>query len=123
MRFLERYLQLYLAFEQGEALQAWNCWSENGIATRFNDSLPKGEIGVNPPFPGAGATVWRAQTCDRGLLHPVEQLDVAFVPRLADLGMTAMRRDAAGKAATSDRRRPGRLRRGAYRAKSRAPFS
>jgi hypothetical protein len=54
MRFLERYLQLYLAFEQGEALQAWNCWSENGIATPFNDSLPKGEIGVNPPFRGPG---------------------------------------------------------------------
>ncbi|MET7622285.1 hypothetical protein [Streptomyces sp. NPDC005408] len=99
MRILERYPQLYLAFEQAKALQAWNYWNENGIATPFNGFLPKGEIGVNPAFPGDEVAVWRAQACEQGLLHPVEQLDVTFVPRLADLGMTAMRRDATGKAA------------------------
>jgi hypothetical protein len=95
MRILQRYPQLYLVFEQAKALQAWN---HHQIATPFNGFLPKGEIGVNPAYP-APCTVWLAQTCERGLIHPVDELDVAFVPRLADLGMTAMRRDATGKAA------------------------
>ncbi|MFF3316718.1 hypothetical protein ACFYV5_14550 [Streptomyces sp. NPDC003035] len=99
MRILDRYPQLYLAFEQAKALQTWSYWNEKGIATPFNGFLPKGEIGVNPAYPAADFTVWLAETCERGLLHPVEQLDVAFVPRLAELGMTAMRRDNSGKAA------------------------
>lgn len=98
MRILQRYPQLYLAFEQAKALRAWNYWNHHQIATPFNGFLPKGEIGVNPAYPG-DCTVWLAETCERGLIHPVDELDVAFVPRLADLGMTAMRRDATGKAA------------------------
>ncbi|MEU3464616.1 hypothetical protein ABZ721_32285 [Streptomyces sp. NPDC006733] len=99
MRILQRYPQLYLAFEQAKALRAWNYWNKQRLATPFNGFLPKGEIGVNPAYPAADCRVWVAETCERGLLHPVDELDVAFVPRLADLGMTAMRRDAAGKAA------------------------
>ncbi len=99
MRVLQRYPQLYLAFEQAKALRAWNYWNHHQIATPFNGFLPKGEIGVNPAYPAADRAVWRAETCERGLLHPVEELDVAFVPRMADLAMTAMRRDATGKAA------------------------
>ncbi|WP_329468570.1 hypothetical protein [Streptomyces sp. NBC_01431] len=99
MRILDRYPQLYLAFEQAKALPAWSYWNGNGIATPFNGFLPKGEIGVNPAYPDAEIKVWLAECCGRGLLHPIEPLDVAFVPRLADLGMTAMRRDATGKAA------------------------
>ncbi|MER7728572.1 hypothetical protein [Streptomyces sp. NPDC096323] len=98
MRALRRYPQLYLAFEQAKALRAWTYWNDHKIATPFNGFLPKGEIGVNPAFP-ADRKVWLAETCERGLLHPVEQLGVTFVPRMADLGMTAMRRDATGKAA------------------------
>ncbi|MEU0119305.1 hypothetical protein ABZ137_37915 [Streptomyces bobili] len=99
MRILQRYPQLYLAFEQAKALRAWNYWNHHQIATPFNGFLPKGEIGVNPAYPAAGCTVWLAETCERGLIHPADELDVAFVPRMADLGMTAMRRDATGKAA------------------------
>ncbi|GGU43102.1 hypothetical protein [Streptomyces violascens] len=99
MRTLARYPQLYLAFEQAKALQTWTYWNASGIATPFNGFLPKGEIGVNPAYPGAEITVWLAERCERGLLHPLDQLDVDFVPRLADLGMTAMRRDANGRAA------------------------
>ncbi|MEU2600920.1 hypothetical protein ABZ669_27895 [Streptomyces hirsutus] len=98
MRILQRYPQLYLAFEQAKALQAWNYWNHHQIRAPFNGFLPKGEIGVNPAYP-ADCTVWLAETCERGLIHPVDELDVAFVPRMADLGMTAMRRDATGKAA------------------------
>ncbi|MFE9921346.1 hypothetical protein ACFYQA_07130 [Streptomyces sp. NPDC005774] len=99
MRILQRYPQLYLAFEQAKALRAWNYWNHHQITTPFNGFLPKGEIDVNPAYPAAGCTVWLAETCERVLLHPVEELDVVFVPRMADLGMTAMRRDATGKAA------------------------
>ncbi|MCX4513964.1 hypothetical protein OHA27_27315 [Streptomyces sp. NBC_01619] len=99
MRILERYPQLYLAFEQAKALRAWNYWNSHQIATPFNGFLPKGEIGINPACPTATFTVWLAETCERGLLHPVDELDVAFAPRMADLSMTAMRRDATGKAA------------------------
>lgn len=98
MRMLHRYPQLYLAFEQVKALQAWNYWNHQHIATPFNGFLPKGEIGVNPAYPG-GSRVWLAEICERGLLHPIDELDVVFAPRLADLSMTAMRRDATGKAA------------------------
>lgn len=99
MRILDRYPHLYLAFEQEKALQTWSYWNERGIATPFNGFLPKGEIGVNPAYPAADCAVWVAESCERGMLHPVEHLDVSFVPRLAELGMTAMRRDHTGKAA------------------------
>ncbi|MGW8329864.1 hypothetical protein ACWGLE_18410 [Streptomyces sp. NPDC055897] len=99
MRILDRYPQLYLAFEQAKALSVWNYWNAHHIAAPFNGFLPKGEIGVNPACPQAETEVWRAERCVRGLIHPTEQLDVIFVPRLADLALTAMRRDATGKAA------------------------
>ncbi|MFE2917055.1 hypothetical protein [Kitasatospora indigofera] len=99
MRIIDRYPQLYLAFEQAKALQAWAYWNTEGIPTPFNGTIPKGEIGTNTAYPRSGCTVWTAETCERGLLHPVDQLDVAFFPRLAELSMTAMRRDETGKAA------------------------
>ena len=99
MRIVDRYPQLYLAFEQAKALEAWSYWNAEGIPTPFNGTIPKGEIGINPAYPRSSCTVWIAEPCERGLLHPIEQLDAAFVPRLAELSMTAMRRDETGKAA------------------------
>ncbi|MFD7414775.1 hypothetical protein [Kitasatospora purpeofusca] len=99
MRIIDRYPQLYLAFEQAKALEAWDYWNTEGIPTPFNGTIPKGEIGINPAYPRSRCVVWTAETCERGLLHPADQLDVTFLPRLAELGMTAMRRDATGKAA------------------------
>ena len=99
MRIIQRYPQLYLAFEHAKAMEAWNYWNSHGIPTPFNGFLPKGEIGVNPAYPNADVEVWTAETCRRGLLHPVDQLAVTLAPRLADLSMTAMRRDETGKAA------------------------
>ncbi|MGW3661422.1 hypothetical protein ACWD6R_39980 [Streptomyces sp. NPDC005151] len=95
MRILQRYPQLYLVFEQAKALRALNYWNHHQIATPFNGFLPKGEIGVNPAYP-ADCTVWLAETCERGLIHPVDELDVAFVPRMADLGMTGPRSPGPG---------------------------
>ncbi len=99
MRIIDRYPQLYLAFEQAKALEAWDYWNTEGIPTPFNGTIPKGEIGINPAYPRSRCVVWTAETCERGLLHPADQLDVTFLPRLAELGMTAMRRDETGKAA------------------------
>lgn len=99
MRILDRYPQLYLAFEQAKAVAVWTHWNERSIATPFSGFLPKGEIGVNPAFAQVDHTVWLAETCERSLLHPVQRLDVAFVPRLADLSLTALRRDDTGLAA------------------------
>lgn len=99
MRMFERYPQLYLAFEQAKALEAWAYWNGEGIPTPFNGFLPKGEIGVNPAYPESRCRVWVAETCERGLLQPVDELNVTPVPRLAELSMTAMRRDATGRAA------------------------
>ncbi|MEV0282155.1 hypothetical protein AB0I22_38090 [Streptomyces sp. NPDC050610] len=98
MSLLQRYPQLYLVFEQAKALRAWTYWNHHQIATPFNGFLPKGEIGVNPAFP-ALCTVWLTETYERGLIHPSHELDVTFAPRMADLGLTAMRRDTTGKAA------------------------
>ncbi|MFC5148988.1 hypothetical protein [Streptomyces aureoversilis] len=99
MRITDRYPQLYLAFEQAKAMEAWDFWNERGIPTPFNGTIPKGEIGINPAYPRAGCRIWTAEVGAGGLVHPVEELDVSLVPRLAELRMTAMRRDGAGKAA------------------------
>ncbi|MFJ9839249.1 hypothetical protein ACIRYZ_02095 [Kitasatospora sp. NPDC101155] len=99
MRIIDRYPQLYLAFEQAKSLEAWDYWNTEGIPTPFNGTIPKGEIGINTAYPRASYTVWTAEACERGLLHPVDQLDLTFLPRLAELSMTAMRRDQTGKAA------------------------
>ncbi|WP_424892381.1 hypothetical protein [Streptomyces sp. XH2] len=99
MRTTDRYPQLYLAFEQAKAMEAWDFWNEHGIPTPFNGTLPKGEIGINPAYPRAGCRIWTAEVCPGGLVHPVEELNVSLVPRLAELRMTAMRRDGTGKAA------------------------
>ncbi|MBB2914257.1 hypothetical protein FHS43_005569 [Streptosporangium becharense] len=100
MRSSGRYPQLFAVFEQSKALEVYSYWGTHKIPTPFNGTLPKGEIGVNPAaYPVAGARVWVAETCERGLLHPTEHLDVVFVPRLTDLHMTAL-----GKAAFSRNR-------------------
>ncbi|WP_433426396.1 hypothetical protein ACQP1V_42820 (plasmid) [Microtetraspora malaysiensis] len=91
MRRLPRYPQHFHVFEQAKALEVYAYWVANGIPAPFNARLPKGEIGVNPAHPGRVA-VWAADVCERGLLHPVEQLNVAFVPRLTDLHLTALGR-------------------------------
>lgn len=92
MRRLPRYPQLFHTFEQAKSLEAYAYWNAHGIPTPFNGRLPKGEIGINPAYPAAGWAVWVAEICERGLLHPVERLDVAFVPRLTDLHLTALGR-------------------------------
>lgn len=94
MRAEPRYPQLYPVLEQAKALEAYGYWNREGIPAPFNGFLPKGEIGVNLAYPRGSYVVWVAETCDRGLLHPVEQLDVTFTPRLTDLRATAL-----GKAA------------------------
>ncbi|MFJ3793615.1 hypothetical protein [Kitasatospora sp. NPDC090091] len=83
VRLLDRYPQLYHCFEQAKALEAWAYWNTEGIATPFNGTCPKGEIGINPAFPNARFTVWTAEMCGQGLLHPVEQVGAVPAPRLA----------------------------------------
>ncbi|SEM67844.1 hypothetical protein [Streptacidiphilus jiangxiensis] len=83
VRLLDRYPQLYHVFEQAKALEAWTYWNTQGICLPFNAACgPKGEVGVNPAAPDARFTVWTADLDERGLLHPVEQLDVVPAPRL-----------------------------------------
>ncbi|MGW7446654.1 hypothetical protein [Kitasatospora sp. NPDC054795] len=82
IRLLHRYPQLYHCFEQAKALEAWAYWNKEGISTPFNGVSPKGEIGINPAHPDARFTVWTAESCTRGLLHPVEQVTAVPVPRL-----------------------------------------
>lgn len=94
MRTEPRYPQLFPVFEQAKALGAYGYWNREGIPAPFNGFLPKGEIGVNLGYPRGSYAVWTADICGCGLLHPVEQLDVTFVPRLTDLRATAL-----GKAA------------------------
>lgn len=69
MRITDRYPQLYLAFEQAKALEAWDYWNTEGIPTPFNGTIPKGEIGINTAYPRSGYTVWTAETCERGFYY------------------------------------------------------
>ncbi|MFJ3216107.1 hypothetical protein ACIPLC_09325 [Kitasatospora sp. NPDC086801] len=82
VRTIDRYPQLYHCFEQAKALEAWSYWNSERIATPFNGTCPKGEIGINPAYPDATFAVWRAETCERGLLHPVEEVAAVPAPRL-----------------------------------------
>ncbi|MEV6404125.1 hypothetical protein AB0M58_14420 [Streptomyces bobili] len=92
MRNLPRYPALFPVFEQAKATSVYAYWNRQDIAVPFNGVLPKGEIGLNLAFPRASCTAWVAETCERGLLHPTEQLNLLPVPRLADLRGTALGR-------------------------------
>ncbi|MFJ1816813.1 hypothetical protein [Streptomyces sp. NPDC088139] len=94
MRTLPRYPALFPVFEQAKATSVYAYWNSQDIAVPFNGVLPKGEIGLNLAFPRAACTAWVAETCERGLLHPTEQLNLLPVPRLADLRGTALGRAA-----------------------------
>ncbi len=94
MRTLPRYPALFPVFEQAKATSVYDYWNHQEIAAPFNAVLPKGEIGFNLAFPRAACAVWQAEACERGLLHPTEQLDLLPVPRLADLRGTALGRAA-----------------------------
>ncbi|RKT11004.1 hypothetical protein BX285_4938 [Streptomyces sp. 1114.5] len=91
IRLLDRYPQLYHCFEQAKALEAWAYWNKEGISTPFNGVSPKGEIGINPAYPNARFTVWTAESCARGLLHPVEQVAAVPVPRLVPWLVASLR--------------------------------
>ncbi|MFC1438008.1 hypothetical protein ABUW04_07025 [Streptacidiphilus sp. N1-10] len=90
MRTSPRYPQLFPVFEQVKALEACAYWNTQGIATPFNGTIPKGEIGINLAYPRAGHRVWTADLGTDGLLHPAEELEVTLVPRLTDLRSTAL---------------------------------
>ena len=97
-----RYTQLFPIFEQAKATAVSAYWNARAIPTPFNGVIPKGEIGLNLAWP-APARAWTAETCQRGLLHPAEELPLTFIPRLADLRDTALGRarfslDAAASA-------------------------
>jgi len=99
MRLMARYPQLYLAIEQAKAHSLWSYWNRLNITVPFNGSVPKGEVGLNTAHPDLGLKAWVAVVGDDGLLHPGEELQLVPVPRLADLSLTAMRRDHTGRAA------------------------
>ncbi|MEU9416029.1 hypothetical protein [Streptomyces sp. NPDC048272] len=95
MRTLPRYPALFSVFEQAKATSVYAYWNSQDIAVPFNGVLPKGEVGLNLAFPRASCHAWVAETCERGLLHPTEQLNLLPVPRLADLRETALGRAAS----------------------------
>lgn len=91
LRTSPRYPQLFAVFEQAKATAVSAYWNRRHIPTPFNGVIPKGEIGLNLAWP-PGARAWVAEICERGLLHPVEPLEVTLVPRLSDLRGTALGR-------------------------------
>ncbi|MFJ6380090.1 hypothetical protein ACIQI7_08830 [Kitasatospora sp. NPDC092039] len=93
LRAHPRYPQLFSLIEQAKAHGVYAYWNSRRITAPYNGFLPKGEIGVNLATP-APVTLWTARTCERGLLHPQDQIAAALHPRLADLQSTAL-----GKAA------------------------
>ncbi|MEV3999021.1 hypothetical protein ACFYPK_28335 [Streptomyces halstedii] len=94
MRTLPRYPALFPVFEQAKATSVYAYWNCEDIAVPFNGVLPTGEIGLNLAFSRASCAAWVAETCERGLLHPTEELNLLPVPRLADLRGTALGRAA-----------------------------
>ncbi|MEV8534706.1 hypothetical protein [Streptomyces sp. NPDC051211] len=99
LRTMSRYPQLYACFEQAKALEAWAYWGRERISVPFNGCMPKGELGLNPAYPGLRCRIWTAETSADGLVHPTAELDVTPTPRIVDLNLTAMRRDEHGRPA------------------------
>ena len=94
LRSFGRYPDFYFYYDQMKALQAWNYWNQQGIATPFNGAFPKDEVGINPANPDLSINVYRCETRARDgdtYATPVERLDVRLVPRLVDLKHTLMR--------------------------------
>ncbi|MFF9818985.1 hypothetical protein [Streptomyces sp. NPDC014006] len=83
IRYLPRYQQLYHCFEKAKALEAWDYWNHEGIATPFNGVIPKGEMGINPAYPRSAARVWAARQDSKGYLHPEEEINAVLTPHLA----------------------------------------
>ncbi|MFI9325060.1 hypothetical protein ACIGXI_35510 [Kitasatospora aureofaciens] len=83
VRLLDRYPQLYHLFEHEKAAEAWTYWNRQNVTAPFNSTCgPKGELGVNPAAPLTRVTVWTAEHCSLGLLHPTEQVAAVAAPRL-----------------------------------------
>ncbi|WP_130799979.1 hypothetical protein [Streptomyces otsuchiensis] len=91
LRNFGRYRDFYVYFDQNKAIQAWNYWNHLDVVVPFNGTVPKGEVGVNPAYPGLEYTIWRAEPSRTGHLRPVSQLDLTISPRLVDLRHTLMR--------------------------------
>lgn len=91
LRTFGRYPDFYFYFDQYKALQAWNYWNHMDIVAPFNGTMPKGEVGINPAYPDLDYRVYLAESDDRGLLHPSEELDLTIAPRLVDIKYTLMR--------------------------------
>jgi hypothetical protein len=98
MRVAPRYPQLYLAVEQHKAHGLWDYWNSKNVAVPFNGYMPKGEVGINTAYPALNLRAWTGLADTEGRLHIGEELDLTPVPRLADLSLTAMRRDSSGRA-------------------------
>ncbi|TVZ84797.1 hypothetical protein [Streptomyces sp. BK340] len=101
IRYMRRYKQLYHCFEKAKALEAWNYWNHEGIPTPFNGILPKGEIGIHPVYPRSAVRAWTAQQDNRGLLHPVQEVNAVLTPHLAS--WWAPPRNRSRKATTDPR--------------------
>ena len=94
LRSFGRYPDFYFYYDQMKALQAWNYWNQQGIATPFNGVFPKDEVGINPANPDLAINVYRCETRARDgdvFATPVEKLDARLLPRLVDLKHTLMR--------------------------------
>ncbi|MER7909933.1 hypothetical protein [Streptomyces sp. NPDC096068] len=100
LRAFRRYPDFYFFFDQYKALQAWNYWNHMDIVVPFNGTMPKGEVGINPAYPGLRYTIWRAEADERGSLHPVEELPLRIAPRLVDTKHTLMRTQRLSHAST-----------------------
>ncbi len=83
IRFMPRYRELYHCFEKAKALEAWDYWNREGIATPFNAVVPKGEIGINPVYPRAAVRMWTAALDGQGNLHPDQEVAAVLTPHLA----------------------------------------
>lgn len=102
IRYMPRYRQLYHCFEKAKALEAWDYWNSKSIPTPFNAVLPKGEIGINPVYPGSRVRVWTAEQDRNGYLHPAEEVAATLTPHLASW-WAPLRRRETGDALNDDR--------------------
>jgi hypothetical protein len=93
IRRRDKYGNFHYYFDSHKARLVQRYWDKEGLIIPFNGLLPKGEVGINPSYPGLQYKIYRADTRhvdDELYMQPAQQLEVQLIPELINPNLTFM---------------------------------
>ncbi|OGK64555.1 hypothetical protein A2313_00905 [Candidatus Roizmanbacteria bacterium RIFOXYB2_FULL_41_10] len=72
----------YYLYESTRARRIWEYWNQKHILTPMNALLPKGEVGINPTYPGIKYKIHRCYVDENDMVYPEEKLDITIANKL-----------------------------------------